>query len=237
MGQSAVSANPGANGVALAPVTSHTRRDGAIAQIKRAIIRGALRPGEKLTETQLSVSLEVSRPTVREALSQLAQDGLLIQEPYRRWRVATLTPTGIVAIAEARVAIDVEAVAEILADDTGRRMTQFLQGWARYQQLAFDPDPVVRHEAHLAFHRSIWEASENVLLLKMWPVAEAHLTIALAQDQMTRSDPQRAYDVHAKLVAAIQTRDMTAIRAAFVAHTIDNAQELAAMLTSQSVAD
>ena len=67
----------------LTPITSMSRRDGAIAAIRRAIVTGDLQPGEKLTENRLSASLNVSRPTMREALTQLAQEGLLVQEPYR----------------------------------------------------------------------------------------------------------------------------------------------------------
>lgn len=214
MDQSAA-ANPGVS--AVAPVSPRTRRDATIAQIRRAIIGGALRPGERLTEPKLSASLEVGRSTVREAVSQLTQDGLLVQEPNRGIRVATLTPREVLAVTRARRAIDVEAVAEILADDTGRRTGLLVNRWACYEPLAFDPDPVTRHEAQLTFHRSIWEASENVLLLKMWPVAEAHMTIALAQDQTTISDPNRTYDFYSKLLAAVRTRNMTAVSAALAA--------------------
>ena len=61
------------------------------------------------------------------------------------------------------------------------------------------------------------------------PAVEAHVTIVLAQDQMTRSDPNRAKTVHAQLISAIQTHDAEIIRAAFVAHTIDAAEELTAI--------
>ena len=66
--------------------------------------------------------------------------------------------------------------------------------------------------------------------MRMWPVNEAHITIALAHDQVTRHDPQRAHAVHAALIEAIQTRDMDRIRAAFVAHTVDSARDLVAMM-------
>jgi len=61
-------------------------------EIRRAVILGTLKPGEKLTENRLATVLNVSRPTMREALTQLAQEGLLIQEPYRGLRVSDLDP-------------------------------------------------------------------------------------------------------------------------------------------------
>jgi DNA-binding GntR family transcriptional regulator len=226
------SADRDATGVPpLMPAESVSRRDAVIAQIKRGIVLGGIKPGDKLTESYLSTALGVSRPTVREALNQVAQDGLLIQEPYRGLRVADLDAAAVLDIADVRMALDMQAASAILADRTGRRMQLLMAAWSDYERHAFASDPLVQHEAHLAFHRSIWAASENTFLMRLWPATEAHITIALAHDQATRHDPQRAHAVHAAIIDAIQTRDMEQIRAAFVAHTIDSAKELVAIMT------
>jgi DNA-binding GntR family transcriptional regulator len=226
------SADRDATGVPpLMPAESVSRRDAVIAQIKRGIVLGGIKPGDKLTESYLSTALGVSRPTVREALNQVAQDGLLIQEPYRGLRVADLDAAAVLDIADVRMALDMQAASAILADRTGRRMQLLMAAWSDYERDAFAPDPLVQHEAHLAFHRSIWAASENTFLMRLWPATEAHITIALAHDQATRHDPQRAHAVHAAIIDAIQTRDMEQIRAAFVAHTVDSAKELVAIMT------
>ena len=222
--------------VALLPVATTTRRDGVIAQIKRAIVLGSLQPGEKLTEARLSSELNVSRPTVREALGQLAQEGLLVQEPYRGLRVASLDDAALLDIAETRMALDMQAVSAILADASGHRMELVLRAWGDFEARAFDPDPLAYHEAHLAFHRSIWAASENYLLMRLWPVTEAHITIALLHDQYTRADPTRAHAVHAALIEAFETRDLERIRAAFTVHTIGSARELVALLAARRAA-
>jgi DNA-binding GntR family transcriptional regulator len=106
----------------LLPVSSISRREAVMNEIRRAIVLGTLKPGEKLTENRLAAALNVSRLTVREALAQLAQEGLLIQEPYRVLRGADLEPGAIMDIARTRVALDMLAVEEILADQTGRRL-------------------------------------------------------------------------------------------------------------------
>lgn len=178
----------------LAPISSMSRRDGVMTQIRRAIVTGTLKPGEKLTENRLSTALNVSRPTIREALAQLAQEGLLVQEPYRGLRVADLDAAAIMDIARTRVALDMLAVEGILDDPSGRRPARVQAAWAEYERLPFDADPIEAYESHIAFHRAIWTASENTLLIRLWPVTEAHITIALAQDQATRSDPRRAHD-------------------------------------------
>lgn len=231
------SASPVSGGVGgLLPVASVSRRDAVMNEIRRGIVSGSIKPGDKLTEVKLSTMLNVSRPTVREALTQLAQEGLLVQEPYRGLRVATLDAAAILDIARARMALDLLAAQSILEDTTGRRMQFVEASWQEYDKLALHPDPVVQHEAHIRFHRSIWAASENALLLRLWPVTEAHLTIALAQDQATRSDPVRAREVHEQLVKAMKSGDMQEIEAAFTTHTIDSAKEFIALVNSKEAA-
>ncbi|WP_159698761.1 GntR family transcriptional regulator [Arthrobacter sp. 18067] len=217
----------------LSPVASVSRRDAVMKEIRRAIVVGTLKPGDKLTEVKLSSMLNVSRPTIREALTQLAQEGLLVQEPYRGLRVATLRPSEIMDIAKARTALDMLAAATILEDTTGRRLAMVEAAWDEYRRIASYPDPAVLHEAHIAFHRSFWVASENALLLRFWPVTEAHLTIALAQDQAARADPARALEIHEQLVRSMRSGDMEAIEAAFAVHTLDSAEQLIKLLEQQ----
>lgn len=230
MAETQLSAEPTPLPGRVSPVASVSRRDGVINEIRRAVVLGSIKPGEKLTEVQLSEWLNVSRPTVREALNQMAQEGLLIQEPYRGLRVATLDSAAIMDLANTRMALDMLAVTAIIEDGSGRRMRMLEDSWTEYSQVEMDSDPVIRHESHVAFHRKIWAASENAMLLRLWPVTEAHLTIILAQDQATRADPVRAHNVHEKLVDAIRTKNLTVIRKAFTEHTINSAKELIALL-------
>lgn len=218
----------------LTPVLSISRRDGVMKEIRRAIVLGSLKPGERLTENRLAGSLNVSRPTMREALTQLAQEGLLIQEPYRGLRVADLEPVTVMDIARTRVALDTIAIEDILADPSGLRLAGVEAAWHDYNRLPMDADPVAAHEAHILFHRRLWEASENGFLIKLWPVTEAHLTIALAKDQAARDDPRRAHEVHERLVNAIVSGDLDEIHAALLAHTMDSARELVELMTREA---
>jgi DNA-binding GntR family transcriptional regulator len=207
-----------------------TRREAVVAEIRRAIVLGTLRPGDKLREVKLAAALNVSRPTLREALNLLVQDGLLVQEPYRGLSVTRLDPDAVKDLAATRVPLDLIAITAILDDDTGQRLQSIETVWETFRGKAFDPDPLTQHEAHIAFHRGIWAASQNTMLLRLWPVTEALTTIVLAQDQATRADPQRAFTIHELLIDAIKSRSTERITAALARHTLDSAQELLALV-------
>lgn len=53
-----------------------------IHQIEKLIMRGVLHPGERLpSERDLAAKFEVSRPTLRDALSKLEESGLIVTRP------------------------------------------------------------------------------------------------------------------------------------------------------------
>src|SRR4051812_36785971 len=68
----------------LAPASLRRR---ATEVLRAAIVDGAMEPGDRLKEVEISEQLGVSRSTVREALRQLEHEGLVVQSPYRATEV------------------------------------------------------------------------------------------------------------------------------------------------------
>lgn len=63
--------------------------------IRREIISGFLKWGERLSEELLARSFNVSRTPVREAIFQLVQEGLVIKQPHNFFHVRSFTPAEI----------------------------------------------------------------------------------------------------------------------------------------------
>ena len=63
-----------------------TRFERAYRTLKDAIIQGVYQPNQRLTEMELSQALGVSRPTARQALVRLEQDGLVVIQPIACFR-------------------------------------------------------------------------------------------------------------------------------------------------------
>jgi DNA-binding GntR family transcriptional regulator len=145
--------------------------------------------------------------------------------------VAKLSIAEYLEIAHIRHSLDLLAVDAILGCPDGRLMAKLDAHWENFAAVENDPDPLVRYESHVAFHRGIWETSENQVLLRLWPVIEAH--IALVQDQALRSDPVRDIQQHHALIEALRSRDWSAIEKTFWKHTIGSAQEFVAIVEAR----
>lgn len=84
-----------------------------VSSLRRAIMQGDLRPGQKLIESELCRELEVSRPSLREALRALQAEKLIDLVPNRGPSVAKL------------IASDIEAIHEVWALLTGEAVYDF----------------------------------------------------------------------------------------------------------------
>jgi DNA-binding GntR family transcriptional regulator len=68
---------------ALPRIPQNSRRHQVVQALREAIVKGDLRPGDRLVEDDLSMRLGTSRGPVREALRQLEHEGLVLSFPYR----------------------------------------------------------------------------------------------------------------------------------------------------------
>jgi DNA-binding GntR family transcriptional regulator len=109
-------------------------------RLRRAIVEGDYRPGERLIEQRIAEDLEVSRTPVREAFRMLQAEGLVRIEPNRGAAVRDLTVDGIADLYELRARLEAyaaELAAERATDDQRQRL--------REASAAFDE--AVRHAA------------------------------------------------------------------------------------------
>lgn len=95
--------------ISVAPVIHRVAaplRDQVVEALRTEIITGALRPGQRLIERELIEALDVSRTTVREALTQLATEGLVTMLPQRGAIVTVLRPEDIADLYDIRAMLE-----------------------------------------------------------------------------------------------------------------------------------
>ena len=86
--------------------SARSMRDSVREAIRELVIGGELRPGDRLVERQLADRLGVSRVPVREALRQLAHEGLVDERPTRGMVVRRLDDEDVEALFEVREALE-----------------------------------------------------------------------------------------------------------------------------------
>ena len=85
-------------------------RDVVFNTLRQAILRGELKPGERLMEIALSQRLGVSRTPVREAIRMLEQEGLVIMIPRKGAQVAEISEKDLKDVLEVRLGLEELAV-------------------------------------------------------------------------------------------------------------------------------
>ncbi|MDQ8707136.1 GntR family transcriptional regulator [Streptomyces sp. LHD-70] len=215
------------------PVTTQTRRDAVADELRRAILAGELKAGQRVREVHVAQQLGVSRPTLREAVYQLIHEGLLEQQPYRGVVVPSIDEKFITDIAAVRVALETLAARAVAEDPDGSRKARLNTAWQEYRAAHASQDATRLHQAHVALHRTIWDASGNSMLKRLWPTVEAQINVAIAVDESTRSDPDRALHVHERLIDAILGGDPATIEAEVERHTKASADELVEIIAER----
>ena len=134
-------------------------RDVVFNTLRKAILTGQLKPGERLMEVHLANRLGVSRTPIREAILEL--EGLVIMIPRRGAEVARITEKSLKDVLEVRRALDALSV-ELACDRIVEADLERLREACRnFEQVAKEADASVIAKADVALHDIIVEATGN----------------------------------------------------------------------------
>lgn len=181
----------------------------AYERLRNAILDCTLLPGTALSEQTLSERLGVSRAPVRDALRQLASEGLVLVVPQRGTYVALIDAEHVRDAVFVREAIECRAAA--LAAGAPRPRRRELRGWVERQLEASAAGDYATHlEADERLHQQILVLAGHP---HAWPPLRLartgmnrvrHLAIEAAGSHLI------AIDQHAAIVAAITDGDAEA---------------------------
>ena len=142
-------------------------RDVVFNTLRKAILTGHLKPGERLMEVHLANRLGVSRTPIREAIRKLELEGLVIMIPRRGAEVARITEKNLSDVLEVRRALDalsVELACErISQEDIGR----LFEACQEFEKATRGKDAAVTAQADVALHDIIVEATGNLRLKQL----------------------------------------------------------------------
>ncbi|GAA6188955.1 FCD domain-containing protein [Litorivita sp. NS0012-18] len=217
-------------------------------QIELLILRGILRPGERLpAERELSERLGVSRPSLRESIADLQQRGLLDTRAGAGIYVADVLGSAFSPALTKLFASHDEAVfdyisfrrdmeglaaerAARLGSDTDLKVIAAI--FAKMETAHSKRDPSDEAALDAAFHLAIFEASHNVVMLHMMRSMYQLLREGVFYNRSVmfkqRTSRGDLLEQHRAINSALQERDPAAARAAIERHLDYVAQALGA---------
>ncbi|NQS75730.1 MAG: GntR family transcriptional regulator [Peptococcaceae bacterium] len=173
--------------------------------LRKAIIHGKLRPGERLMEIQLAEEMGVSRTPVREAIRKLELDGFVVMVPRRGAYVAGVSVKDIADVFEVRSALEGLAAglaAERITEEEMEELEKVIY------QISGEEDVLAVVKKDNEFHELIYKASRNRRLTQIIK----NLSEQISRFRLTSlSVPGRlkiAVDEHKKIIEAICERDV-----------------------------
>ena len=133
-------------------------RDVVFNTLREAILKGELKPGERLMELQLAAKLGVSRTPIREAIRMLEQEGLAVTIPRKGAEVAKMTERDMLDELAAKIAC--EQISEEQLEELVATMHEFEE--------STKTDNVKKiAEADVKFHDIIYQSTGNPKLVNM----------------------------------------------------------------------
>ena len=142
-------------------------RDVVFNTLRRAILRGELKPGERRMEIQLANKLGVSRTPIREAIRKLELEGLVLMIPRKGAEVAEITEKNLRDVLEVRCALE-ELAVQLACDRIERNRIRELHAAAAHFRDILDSDDITQiAAADEAFHDVIFKATGNERLIQL----------------------------------------------------------------------
>lgn len=136
-------------------------------ELKRKILTGEIAADTRLMEIKLSERMNVSRTPIRDAIRQLAKDGLVTIEPRRGAYVSKISVKDLVDVFEVRE--DLEGLAAYLAAQriTDPKKQELKELTSEYERAVLNEDKEALVYYDEKFHSSIVECSDNEVLKEM----------------------------------------------------------------------
>lgn len=152
----------------LRPIEDRTLRAQVRRQILDQVLAGHFKPGEKLTETQLSTQLHVSRAPLREALRELTDQGIVVSEPYKGFRVRPVSERDLRELYSMRTALEKFAFSTVWPLRTPSHLSELEDRYQKLMAVRASGDQAQAIEREIAFHSWVYETTDHLLLYDHW---------------------------------------------------------------------
>lgn len=209
-------------------------------RLRAAILDGTYLPGEWLRQQRLAEDLGVSQMPVREALKELAAEGLVEHLPYRGVRVVSFSPEDLLDLYAHRAFLEGRAAA-IAAEHITTEELATLESLQAEMEQNFAPQNVKTYrELNRRFHEVIFTASRREYLIRtlsqMWAAFPSMLFsnfATTATNPLTQRDDTDIRE-HRAIIAALRDHNPQASQQTMQSHINNTANQLLAALRGEA---
>jgi DNA-binding GntR family transcriptional regulator len=194
--------------------TSHKQLRHFVAErLRMAILEGQYRPGEWLRQERISQEMGVSQMPVREALKELAAEGLVEHVPYRGVRVIEFSPEDVADLYAHRSFLEGQAAYSAAQRITDEELAE-LESLHERMKLRMAPEKLAEYrELNRRFHQVIFTASRRDYLIRtlnqLWEAFPTMLWGNFFRTALHTLPERDASDIgeHTRLLEALKAHD------------------------------
>ncbi|KYH30689.1 GntR family transcriptional regulator [Neomoorella mulderi] len=199
-------------------VPNYTLQNDVYVYLRNNILKGKLKPGERINETVISKKLSISKSPIREAMRKLEADGLITIKPRIGCFVIKLDAETAREIYEARQAIEGFAV-RLLANKSNEELVEdLLEILKEYKETVENEDHVGRSEVDTKFHLRIVTAAGNSKLVKLFMTFRDQSLLLKNIASYLPGRQNQSLIEHQEIVKAIQNKDYSLAQEAIINH-------------------
>jgi len=194
--------------------------------IRHQIFSGALKPNQRVVESEIAAEMGISRGPVREALAELEKEGLIITSPRKGTYVKSFELKDIEEIYTLRALLEGFAVSLALDRLREQDLVYLKDLLDRIGEMAEKKDVIEVSRLNMQFHRKIMELSDHKRLYDTWKslLAQTQMLSAMTTEYYTSLIDIRKS--HGNLLDALVTGDRGHIRKSFEDHILKSMNEL-----------
>ncbi len=192
----------------LTPVARSSLAHEVAKKLRREILTGNIKPGERILEQEISEMMKTSRGPVRDALIRLEHEGLVVREPNRSAVVASMTVDDVEEVCSLRMSLEMLA----LRYATERAQEQDFAGMVKANELLrdclgndFSLQKAV--DLDLQFHEEFVKSARHNRVLTMWQSIKPQIWFLIfSRNAFALQNFEEAVRSHAELIDQIRLK-------------------------------
>lgn len=191
--------------------------------IRKAILQGQLKSGERLREAEISKQMGVSRGPIREALRVLEQEGLLVSQPYKETTVAKITGEEVLEVLiPIRLTIEKFAIRKVLPLLSTEDINSLSEIVEEMKSGATQKNLYKLVQCDLMFHEYLISLSNMPSLKNTWTSIYNRILLHFLMQGQSYDNLDDLWKSHMTLLALIKEGDRKKITAELERHISDS---------------